>query len=335
MVFQPSSDVPKALRSKRKKRRKLKLELEPPPTLHDLPRAAPLPPVSQLTHKRPSSSSSESDRGGARNATVALPHQEGNFDERLTFIDATLLSEWLELSNRNVTGLATFCHAGENFVQFAHFWLSEFPDHKKHEIFKLEHSILLDNMNFAFALGREAGTVKRRDVTKFMEAIFREYPAKLLSVKGPHLFLDYLDVLSSERHDAYKKILSDVKCSTRVKSHAQWTLGLRSYALVNVWTAVLNFYRKFVSDSGIAKSIAQPVAISAVNKNDPYEVRMYQAIRYSSCNLVASVIVHITVCTHVHPICTRSACGHMLFFFRHHFQVFNNYSIVLHLNVLA
>lgn len=197
----------------------------------------------------------------------------------LTFIDANLLSEWLQTSNRNVTDLATFCHAGENFVQFAHFWLSEFPDHQKHEIFRLEHSIVLDNLSFAFALGRQSGDVRRRDVTKFMEAIFREYPAKLLSVKGPHLFLNYLDVLSSERQEAYKQVLSDVKCSTRVKCHAQWTLGIRSYALVNVWTAVVNFYRKFLRDTGADQNIARPVPISAVNKNDPYEVRMYQAIR--------------------------------------------------------
>ena len=46
-------------------------------------------------------------------------------------------------------------------------------------------------------------------------------------------------------------------------------------------------------------------------------------------------IVNITVCTHVHPICTKSACGHMFFFFSHQFQVFINYSVVIHLNVLA
>ena len=267
--------------------------------MHAMPKAAPLPPVTQWTHKpRPSSSSSESERvlqnknssrrlRGSNQGTTpvnkrqetSVPHQDGNFDEMLTFIDATLLSEWLQTSNRNVTDLATFCHAGENFVRFAHFWLSDFPDYQKHEIFKLEHSIILDNLNFAFAMGKDAGVIKHRDITKFMEAVFREYPGKLLSVKGPHLFLDYLDVLSSERQESYKKVLSDVKCSTRVKSHAQWTLGMRSYCLVSVWTSVVNFYRKFLRDTGMDKQLATPVPLAGVNKDDPYEVRMYQAIR--------------------------------------------------------
>ena len=197
----------------------------------------------------------------------------------LTFVDANLLSEWLQESNRNVSNMASFCHAGENFVHFAHFWLSDFPESKKYEIFKLEYSIIQENLQFAFALGRQSGSVTRRDTLKFAEAVFREYPSRLLSTKGPYMFLDYLDVLSSERQESYKKVLSDVKCSTRVKAHAQWTLGFRAHALVSVWHAVVSFYRRLMRDSGADKILAPPVPLASISKKEPYELRMYQAIR--------------------------------------------------------
>lgn len=53
-----------------------------------------------------------------------------------------------------------------------------------------------------------------------------------MSSKGAHLFLDYLDVLTSERATAYRRLLSDVKCGTKVKQYAQWLLAIRSFSLV-------------------------------------------------------------------------------------------------------
>lgn len=277
-------DVPRAFRKKKKKK---KATVETQLVRHELPKAAPLPPVTQWTHSRPSSSSSESGKNGlaspdfTNTAEYCLKDTviDGNFDEMLTYLDATLVSEWLQTSSHNVTDMATWCHAGENFVQFAHFWLSQFPDVQKNEFFKLEHSIIVDNLNFAFAPGRRDGLIKHKDLIRFVKAIFREYPEKLLSMKGQYLFLDYLDILSSERQDAYRQLLSDVKCSTRIKQHAQWVLAIRSFTLVSLWMSVLNFYRKLVESRGDSGKIAEPVPIASVNKKDPYQVRMYHAIR--------------------------------------------------------
>lgn len=289
-------DVPRSFRKKKKKKKKM-LDVEP--IRHELPKQPPLPPVLGSTHSRPSSSSSESSNSvevlplsnkshnncyknqSSIKPTVhtSVSSTNGNFDEMLTYLDATVVSEWLQTSNRNVTDMATWCHGGENFVHFAHFWLSQVPDVQKHEFFKLEQSIILDSLSFCFAAGRNQGQIKHRDIVQFVSAIFREYPDKLLSQKGSFIFLDYMDILSSERQDAYKKLLADVKCSTRVKQHAQWVLALRAFTLVSVWLSGLNFYRKLLTDVSDANHIAEPVPLAFVNKNDPNQVRMYHAIR--------------------------------------------------------
>ena len=273
------ASIPRAFKKKKKKKR-----IPIQPVYHDLPKTVPLPPVKSSAHSGPYSSSSESYQSELisprQNVIVGSSVIKGaNFDELLTYLDATIVAEWLQISNKHVTDLATWGHAGENFVHFAHFWLSQFPDTQKHEIFKLEHGILVDNLNFAFAAGRGSGEVKRRDITDFLKAVFREYPEKLLSMKGNFLFLDHLEVLSCERHESYKVLLSDVKCSTRNKQHAQWILAVRAFTLVSVWMSVMNFYRKLLTAQRRSPGQAPPVPLDSISKSNPNQLRMYQAIR--------------------------------------------------------
>jgi hypothetical protein len=49
-------------------------------------------------------------------------------------MDATVVSAWLSRANENVEKLSSFCNAGDNFVRFAHFWLSDFPGVEKQEV---------------------------------------------------------------------------------------------------------------------------------------------------------------------------------------------------------
>jgi len=271
---------------RRKKKRKLKpVERVPHTQYPRRPRQLPsLPGSVQPIDSRPSSSSSDDAvRHGisylkAEDRPLDLGEsavkKKGNFDGALMYLDATLISEWLAQSNANITDLTCWCHSDENYVQFAHFWLSEFPDLQKQEIFKLEYSIVLDQLGFAFQAGLSCGAVKRKELSKFLEAVLREYPGRLFSSKGPHLFLDHLDVLTSERQSSYKCLLSDVKVSTRIKQHAQWCLAVRSFALVSIWMAIVNFYRKLVP-----KTSQTSTPISVIGSTDPLPNRIEQAVR--------------------------------------------------------
>ena len=77
----------------------------------------------------------------------------------LTYMDATIVAEWLTRSNTALEDMTTYCSQGDNFVQFAHFWLSEFPDTQKQEIYEMEHEILVEEVGLAFAVGKESRKV--------------------------------------------------------------------------------------------------------------------------------------------------------------------------------
>lgn len=249
-------------KKKRKKSVNKRLQLEP--TKHELPKPQPLPPVN-------STNSSGSD------TTLVGKHVKPgrvNFDDLMIYLDATIVAGWLTKANHVLQDLINFFAKGDNYVQFSHFWLSEFPDLQKREIFRMEYDILLDELTLAFAVGKENGNVVRRDILDLCGAIFKEYPMKLLSAKGTYIFLNYLDTLTSEKQEEYKYLLSDVRCSTSNRQFAQWLLAIRSFALVNVWSSIINFYRNL---TGSHRS--NPVHDLWSSREKVHIRRMLQAIR--------------------------------------------------------
>lgn len=285
-----STPVPRFSRRKKRKPKGNANNSAVVQTGHEFPRLTPLPPVaSSSSISRQSSGSSSA--GSVRSPPASAPYpartptpitgtrgrKEGDFDELLSYLDSTLVSEWLQSCNKAVSDMATWCHAGENFVNFAHFLLTDFPTQQKMEIFKMEYEILVKSVKFAFAVGLDSESITWKEVSTFLSAVFREYPQKLLSSGGSYLFLDYLHVLTSERQDEYKTVLSNVKCSTRNRQYAQLVLAVRSFALVNMWYAVTNFYRSIAPDR--KEVLAEAIPIAEVNKKDPHVHRMYHAIR--------------------------------------------------------
>ncbi|ELU08371.1 hypothetical protein CAPTEDRAFT_227685 [Capitella teleta] len=284
----PNGTGKKKSRNKRMKESKKQENVEPQGDpvvrefLRDFPTMMPLPPLTA----RPMSSSGESGiytRPGSG---------DRNIDDLLMHLDLTILAEWLTVSNENVGKMSMWIHSGENFVHFAHFWLRDFPNVEKYRLYKLEYGIVLDNMQLAFKPGMDSGLIRRSDLRHFLEAVFREYPTHLTTASGDHLFLDHLEVLSSERHGAYKRLLSDVKCETRIRQHAQSVLAIRAYALVSVWSSMIDMYCRLeaakLSESGCVppKKNTPPVCLIEVGKTFPYLKRMHQAISLGYLDVV-------------------------------------------------
>ena len=263
-------------KSKRKRKRNKQKALDTVPSRHDLPQKhMPLPPL------RPTSGF-DVDMSSQPIGAVQ-PNRSFNFDDMLCYMDATVVSAWLSRANENVEKLSSFCNAGDNFVRFAHFWLSDFPGVEKQEIFELENGILTEELSFAFTVGREQRKICYRDVLNLSKAVFREYPSRLLSSKGPHMILDYLGVLTSGKREDYKKMLSDVKCSTRNKQYAQWLLATRSFAIVSCWSAIVNFYRNLLDRLQQSNLTS---FCSKEDKDDINQVRLSQAIRLGYVDVV-------------------------------------------------
>lgn len=234
---------------------------------------------------------------GDRCGTPSTDFAEGHFEKLLMFVDGAVVSEWLQQSNRDVADLTTWCHTEDNFVHFAHFWLSQFPDKEKFEIFRLEYRILLDQLSFAFAAGLSSGEIQQRHLSMFLNAIYREYPAKLMSSQGAHLFLNYLDILSMSKQLQYRELLSDVRCSTRIQQHIQWILATRSFAVVSVWTAVVNFYKKL---HGKAEVPRPSMPLPDVDFESGLDLqRMFTAIRSVAVDSVRVIVLYCIVFVHL------------------------------------
>lgn len=210
--------------------------------------------------------------------------ESGNYDEMLSYMDATIVSGWLMRANKSVSEIASYTSKEINFVQFAHFWLTDFPDTQKREIYELELEILREELGFAFAVGRDEGKISQKDISNLIGAILREYPVKLLSARGGFLFLDYLDILTSGRTQKYKQLLSDVKCSTKNRQYAQWLLATRSFALVNMWCAIVNFYRNLLGRQG--NTTGSPAIEAPSSYKSVHEKRFFQALRHGYTDVV-------------------------------------------------
>lgn len=245
------------------------------------------PPVQEVTEDVDEESapvSSSRLRNPLTYRVQASDSETGNYDTMLNYMDATVVSGWLTRANKNVSEVAVYIAEDDNFVQFAHFWLSEFPDTQKREIFELEIEILREELGFAFAVGRDEGKVSQRDISNLIGAIFREYPVKLLSARGGFLFLDYLDTVTSGRTQKYKQLLSDVKCSTKNRQFAQWLLATRSFALVSMWCAIVNFYRNLLGRHSRTAGGTAPEVPSAYKS--VHQKRFFQALRHGYTDVV-------------------------------------------------
>ncbi|XP_051856919.1 protein FAM220A-like isoform X5 [Antechinus flavipes] len=172
---------------------------------------------------------------------VVFPAKEHHFAKIFCGINEAILSDWLERAICFINDLREWCHVGDNFVRFANFWLSELPYKQKVNLLKLEMGIFEDELQSAFfeEVGAELEVSHLHSV---LSATLCEYPEVLLNDETKYVFLDYLNLMSSEQTIEYKKMLSSLKCTTNNLQIALWLLALRAFALANLWHAVVKSF---------------------------------------------------------------------------------------------
>lgn len=192
--------------------------------------------------------------------SLEITKKTDNFDEMLTFIDASVVSEWLNRANRLLNKMHIWHKSDlhkdnnqiftkyESFILFANFWLggntnNKFDHRNRRQLLEMEYSILCDEITQAFQIGIDSQQITMSDIHSLLHAVLREYPLQFLSFRGVYLILDYIETLCSNRNEEYKKVLSDVKCRTLNKQFAQWILSIRSFALINLCWGIIKFYR--------------------------------------------------------------------------------------------
>lgn len=262
--------------------------ISPPLSAGSSGSGSPLPPIGASSTLSPSSSerTSPAQPISAANRVISarrkdLKTSKANFDSMLLYMDSTVVGDWLTKANSLIKQLTSWLHDNDNFIQFAHFWLSEMPTSKQRELIEMEFSILKEEICFAFGAGLEGKSVSRQDICAFARAVFWEYPEKFHNSETMDFFLNILLCLCSGRKNNYRALLSDVQCSTSNKQFVQLILATRAFAIVSICSGVLEFfkaafgrstYKEATDNSVISKSVvavATKFAFQAVRKDLP------------------------------------------------------------------
>lgn len=80
-------------------------------------------------------------------------------DEVLTYLDASIISTWLEESNHKLQNIQHILQTPRQFVTFARFILTELPYTEYLQLIQLEHSILMDHLKYGFQSGFNDGFI--------------------------------------------------------------------------------------------------------------------------------------------------------------------------------
>ena len=236
--------------------------------------AKPLPPVGGGS--RPSSSSSS----GSDNRPGSGETPKNNFDDVLQYIREDCMAEWLQRTTQMLNELTLWSEDPNHFVDFAQFWLTEFPDSQRLQIYKLEISIIADELVAAFGASYMEGRVRPSDISGIISSVLKEYPTKLCSAQGSHVFLDILDTITSQKTQEYKRLLTDTNVSTRNSKCAQCLLALRAFSLVSVWNSIVLFYRRVNQDiMGATGGEASPTKKSLGTGKEIAHQRLFLAIK--------------------------------------------------------
>ncbi|XP_025062798.1 uncharacterized protein LOC102370077 isoform X2 [Alligator sinensis] len=157
--------------------------------------------------------------------------------------NSALISNWLEKAHNSITDLDALCSIGDSCECFAHFWFSELQYNSKLQLLELEMSLTDDELQLAF-LERLDFELQPPDLHSIFAATLSEYPVELLNKQKPYVFLDYLNLLSSEQTTGYKKfMLSSINYTTANPQLSQWLLAVQAFALTNLWHAVVQISR--------------------------------------------------------------------------------------------
>ncbi|KAL8175499.1 UNVERIFIED_CONTAM: hypothetical protein K2H54_026757 [Gekko kuhli] len=187
---------------------------------------------------------SVSDAGGrARPAKQFLgllfsPEKDA-FEKMFSRFESAAVAGWQRKAHGFMSDLGAWSCSGDNFVQFAHFWLSELQHNQKQQLLELEMGIIEDKLRLALLQGSDAGECQPLDFNAILAAALSEYPTGLVSGQSPYVFLDYLNFMSSAQTSGYKKMLSSVQYTTKNVQIAQWLLAVRAFVLANLWHAIV------------------------------------------------------------------------------------------------
>ena len=164
-----------------------------------------------------------------------------DLDVVLALFDRSVVLVWLEQTKRSITDISDWCAEEENFIRLAHFWLSELPSDRRCSLFEFEYSLLRDKI----ASGCKSQKPSSEQLTSFLSAVLHEFPeGRLAGLGDAYVFLEHLEAVADRlKRDS---LLAAVTYSLHDRQNYDCLLAIRSYAIVAIWSAILDQYRSGV-----------------------------------------------------------------------------------------
>ncbi|XP_066496439.1 cytohesin-3 isoform X1 [Tiliqua scincoides] len=206
-------------------------------------KAVPLPHISKKVPPHVSDAASKVPPSKESLSLLFLPEKD-HFEKLFHCFDGAVAAGWLEKAHILISDLGTWSCSSDNFVHFAHFWLSELQFNQKHQLLELEMGVIEDEVRLAFPEAKES---QQLDLNSILATVLSEYPMGLVNNQNSYVFLDYLNLMSSEGTAGYKQMLSSIQYTTKNPQIAQWLLAVRAFALANLWHAIVKFYKALIS----------------------------------------------------------------------------------------
>jgi len=218
--------------------------------LQELPKYRPLPALrsdcwaaksttSSQQNAKETTSNDSIDSGFITSDSPVLSVEE--LDVVLQLFDRSVMLVWLEQTKRSITDISDWCSEEENFVHLAHFWLSEFPSDRRCSMFEFEYGLIRDKI----ASGCRRNKPSPEQLTSFLTVILHEFPeGRLSGLADAYVFLEHLEAVAERfKRDS---LLAAVTCSLHNQQNYDCLLAVRSYAIVTIWSAILDQYRSGV-----------------------------------------------------------------------------------------
>ena len=251
---------PKRVRKKRKTKTGLKEkdhdDVLPPVQLHRLPDPSLLLPEMKNISLKSDTLKPLSLPTGAKKEDLLTSRTTSNklldplilqkkVDKCFDFADENYVSDWLVRANKNALELRQWCAVPSQFIDFTQFWLVNFIESQRVELFAMEHEILVEELTVGFAQGLDMREITRDDMYAVLCVVFSEYPDKFFGSHGNKFFIDTLVLLMTGKSINYKKVLSAVRYSSTDKTKLQIVLSIRAFAIFNFFNAILKFFQSY------------------------------------------------------------------------------------------
>ncbi|XP_067317783.1 putative protein FAM220BP isoform X3 [Anolis sagrei] len=201
---------------------------------------------------------------------VLFPPEKDIFEKLFNSFDSTAVAGWLETAHNLISEMGEWSCSGDNFVHFAHFWLSELQFNQKQQLLELEMGVIEDEVRLSFLEGPDSKEIQPSELNSILAASLSEYPMGLVNNQNAFIFLDYLNLMSSVDASGYKEMLSNIQYTIKNPQITQWLLAIRAFALASLWHAIVKFYKTLVHTQ---QSSEQPDKSSvSANKKQSNEV---------------------------------------------------------------